>query len=632
MVGVAAPGPLDRIQFDLVVPLVFKQEQINHGYHWLFVMGRLKPGVSLDQANADISVIARRIAQDHPDTNKGWEVRVEPLQDDFLPSETKVTLWLLLGAVAFVLCIACVNVANLLLARSTVRQREVAVRVSLGASRMQIFAQLLTESLILAVLGGVAGIALAAALVRVIVSILPDYMLPSEVDVRLSMPVLIFTLFVTLSAGVLFGCAPAWQASNVDPNRALKDEGTAAGVGRRRFRQALVVMEFALALTLLAGAGLAIRSFWNLTRVELGARTDHILTFTVPVPNDRLSQPEQMVSFYRDLLGRVQSLPGVSAAVAGTGLPIAGPHRGVQIQVAGTPWSLDPMSRPETAFQAVTPGYFEEFGIQILKGRSINEQDTADGVPVAVVNESFVRRYLLNYDPLRQQIITEKLVPGAQGPQPRVQWQIVGVFHNVRSFGLRNDDVPEMDVPFWQSPWPQAEMAVHTTRDPTALTRSIADVFASVEPDLPLANVRTMTQIVDSRLAGDRFSTALYGSFAALALLLAAIGIYGVLAFAVAQRTHEIGLRLALGAGRGHVLRMILRQGVTLALLGLALGAVGACLVGRLLKSMLYGVATIDLGVFTVVALTLLVSAVLACYLPARRASSVDPLVALRYE
>lgn len=226
-------------------------------------------------------------------------------------------------------------------------------------------------------------------------------------------------------------------------------------MGRRRLRQALVVMEFALALTLLAGAGLAIHSFWNLTEVDLGARTDHILTFTVPVPNGRLPQPEQMVSFYRDLLGRIQSLPSVSAAVAGTGLPVAGPHRGVQIQIAGTTWSLDPMSRPGTAFQAVTPGFFEEFGIQILKGRSFNQQDTASSAPVAVVNENFVRRYLPSVDPLSQQIITEKLVPGAEGSQPHVQWQIVGVFRNVRSLGPRNDDVPEMDVPFWQSPWPQ---------------------------------------------------------------------------------------------------------------------------------------------------------------------------------
>jgi putative ABC transport system permease protein len=632
VVGVAAPGPLDRIQFDLVVPLVFKPEEINHGNHWLFVMGRLKPGVSLAEANLEMGGIASRIAQDHPDTNKGWEVSVEPLQNDFLPSDTRATLWLLLGAVAFVLGIACVNVANLLLARSTVREREVAVRVSLGASRVRIFGQLLMESLILAVLGGVAGVALAAALVKIIVSMLPDYMLPSEAHVRLSVPVLIFALIVTLSAGILFGCAPAWQASDTDPNCTLKETGTTgSAIGRRRLRQALVIMQFALAMTLLAGAGLAIRSFWNLTQVDLGARTDHILTFTVPVPNDRLPQSEQMIAFYRDLLARMQSLPGVSAAVVATGLPVQGPQRGVQFDIAGTP-AIDPMSRPGTAFQAVTPGYFETFGIQVLRGRSFNQQDTASGVPVAVVNENFVRSYLPNVDPLKQHIVTERLVPGSQAQQALVQWQIVGVFCNVRSFGLRNDDIPEMDVPFWQSPWPQAEMAVRTANDPARLTSSIEDVFASVEPDLPVANVRTMTQIVDSRLAGDRFSTALYGGFAAVALVLAAIGIYGVLGYAVAQRTHEIGLRLALGAGSGQVLRMILGEGITLAFFGLGLGAVGACLVGRVLKSMLYGVAAIDAGVLAVVAITLLVSAVLACYVPARRASRVDPMIALRYE
>jgi len=632
VVGVAAPGPLDRIQFDLVVPLVFKPEQINHGHHWLFVMGRLKPGVSLAGANAEMSTIARRIAQDHPDTNKGWEVSVEPLQNDFLPSDTKATLWLLLGAVAFVLCIACVNVANLLLTRSAVRQREMAMRVSLGASRPRIFAQLLAENLILAVLGGAAGVGLATALVKVIVSMLPDYMLPSEADVRLSIPVLIFALVVSLSAGLLFGCAPAWQSSDVDPNRALKECGTTSvGVGRRRLRQVLVVMEFALAMTLLAGAGLAIRSFWNLTKVDLGARTDHILTFTVPVPDDRLPQSEQTIAFYRDLLGRIHSLPGVSTAVVATGLPVEGTHRGLPFEIAGIP-PVDPTSRPGAAFQAVTPGYFEAFGIQILKGRSFNEEDTAGGAPVAVVNENFVRRYLPNVDPLTQRIVTERLVPGAQTQQAQVRWQIVGVFRNVRSFGVRNSNVPEMDVPFWQSPWPQAEMAVRTANDPTTLTRSIEDVFSSVERDLPMANVRTMTQIVDSSLAGDRFSTALYGSFATLALLLAAIGIYGVLTFAVAQQTREIGLRLALGAGRERVLRMILGEGIALAFFGLGLGAVGACLVGQLLKSTLYGVAATDAGVLAVVALTLLVSAVLACYLPARRASRVDPMVALRYE
>jgi len=630
VVGVTAPGPLDRIQFEMIVPLVFRPDQINHGFHWLFVMGRLKPHVTLAQAQADMSVVALRIAQDNPQTNTNWWVSVEPLQDDFLPPATSATLWLLFGAVGLVLCIACVNIANLLLARSTVRQREVAVRVSIGASRQRIFAQFLTESLSLAVVGGAVGVALAFALTRVIVSILPQFTLPSEADVKISGAVLLFTLLVSLSAGVVFGCAPAWQACGVDPNSVLK--GGRTGAGRRRLRQALIVVEFGLALTLLAGAGLAIRSFWNLTRVDLGVRTDHILTFSLPVADGRLAQPQQMVAFHRELLTRLQAAPGVSAAVASTGLPVEGTRGGIQFWIAGAP-AVPRESRPGAPLQAVTPGYYKVFGIKIIKGRAFTQDDSAGGVLVAVVNENFVRRYLPRVDPLTQRIIVEtKRIPGVPAERPLEEWQIVGVFRNVRSFGLRNDDVPEIDVPFWQNPSPQAEIAVRTVGDPSTITKSIAAVVASMEPDLPLANIKTMNQIVGDSLAGDRFSTMLYGVFAALALLLAVVGIYGVMTFAVAQRTHEIGLRLALGARRIQVMHMVLREGMFLALLGVAVGLLGACAFGRILKSMLYGVAAIDFGVFALVSLTLLASALLASYLPAWRASRVDPMVALRYE
>jgi len=488
----------------------------------------------------------------------------------------------------------------------------------------------LTESLVLAIVGGAVGVGLAGALTKVIVSMLPEFALPSEADVRISAAVLLFTLAVSLSAGVVFGCAPAWQACGVDPNRALK--GGRTGAGRQRLRQALIVLEFGFALTLLAGAGLALRSFWNLAQVDLGVRTDHILTFSLPVPDGRLVQPEQMVAFYRELLTRIEAAPGVSAVAASTGLPVAGTHEGIRFWIAGAP-AVDRDSRPGAAFQAVTPGYYQAFGIQIVKGREFTREDSAGGVQVAVVNENFVRHYLPRVDPLTQRIIVEsKRVPGVPAEHPLEEWQIVGVFRNVRSFGPRNDGVPEIDVPFWQSPSPQAELAVRTVGDPSAITASVADVVTCMEADLPLANVKTMDQIVDESLAGDRFFAVLYGGFAALALLLAAVGIYGVMAFAVAQRTHEIGLRLALGARRDQVLRMILTEGMSLALLGLAFGLLGAIAVGRILKGMLYGVATFDFGVFALIALALLASAVLASYLPAWRASRVDPMIALRYE
>jgi putative ABC transport system permease protein len=630
VVGVTAPGPLDRIQFEMVVPLVFRPDQINHGNHWLFVMGRLKPRVTIAEAQSDMSVVALRIAQDNPQTNTNWWVRVEPLQDDFLPSAVRTTLWLLFGAVGLVLCIACLNVANLLLARSTVRQKEIAVRVSLGASRQRIFAQFLTESLVLAIVGGAVGVGLAGALIKIIISMLPEFALPSEADVKISAAVLLFTLVVSLSAGVVFGCAPAWQACGVDPNQALK--GGRTGVGRQRLRQILIVLEFGFALTLLAGAGLAIRSFWNLAKVDLGVRTDHILTFSLPVTDGRLVQPEQMVAFYDELLTRIKAAPGVSAVAASTGLPVAGTRGGIQFWIAGAP-AVDRDSRSGAAFQAVTPGYYQTFGIQIVKGREFTREDSAGGVQVAVVNENFVRHYLPRGDPLTQRIIVEsKRIPGVPSEHPLEEWQIVGVFRNVRSFGPRNEGVPEIDVPFWQSPSPQADMAVRTMGDPSAMIANVADVVATLEPDLPIANVKTMSQIVDESLAGDRFFTVLYAGFAALALLLAAVGIYGVMAFAVAQRTHEIGLRLALGARRNQVLRMVLTEGMRLALLGLAFGLLSAFAVARILKGLLYGVATLDSGTFALVALTLFASAVLASYLPAWRASRVDPLVALRYE
>jgi putative ABC transport system permease protein len=632
VVGVMAAGPTDRLPSKLMVPLVFRPEQINHSFHWLLVMGRLKPGVSRAMAQADMDLVARHIAEEHPDTNKTWGASVEDLKDDFLADNTRSTLWLLMGAVAFVLLIACVNVTNLLLAKSTVRRREVALRAALGATRRQLFGQFFTESVVLAVLGGAAGIGLSAGITKVLQAMMPPFALPSEADVKLSIPVLLFTLTASLLAAILFGCVPAWQASRLDPNEALKEGGrTGTGASRHSLRRALVVVEFALALTLLAGAGLAVHSFWNLSRVDLGVNTDHVLTFGIPVSEGRLKQPEQIAGFYRELLEKLRAAPGIVQAEAGTGTPLLGSDNGMGFNVVGQP-QVEHSSRPDSPFQMVTPGYFQTFGIRLVQGRSFTEQDTAASIRVAMVNENFARRYLKGMDPIGQRIQVDQLIPGVPRVGPTVEWQVVGVFHNVRSSGARDDDRPEMDVPFAQSPWPQTHMAVRTTGDPAAMVPSVAAVVHSMDPDLALAGVKTLDQIASETLSGDRFSTVLYGAFAGLALTLAAVGIYGVMAFMVAQRTHEIGLRMALRAGREQVLRLILREGIILALIGLAIGLVGASLVGRTMKSMLYGVGVIDLGAFAAVGLTLLAAAILASYTPARRAAKVDPMVALRYE
>ncbi|MBZ5654981.1 MAG: ABC transporter permease [Acidobacteriia bacterium] len=632
VVGVFKPGTADRLGGQISVPLVIHPEQTGYDAHWLQVMGRLKPGVSIAQAQAEMGVIAQRIAEQHPDTNKGWSASVEPLKNDYLDRGTIQILWLLMGAVGFVLLIACANVANLMLAKGTTRLREVAVRSALGASRAQLFAQFLMESLALALLGGVAGLALGQVLIKVLVTTVPPYSLPAEADVRMSLPVLLFTFAATLVAGVMFGCMPAWQASGVSPNETLKEGGrTGASAGRSRVRRVLVVLESGLALTMLAGAGLAIHSFWNLTRVDLGIRTDHILTFSLPIPPQRFSQSEQMVTFYRQLLEKIKAIPGVSHAEAATGMPVQGPGFGMQFEIVGKPPAVDAGSRPGTGFGMVTPEYFQTFGIRVVKGRSFNEQDRAGAPRVAMVNENFARSYLGNTDPIGQRLRIEELIPGVPRLGPPVEWEIVGVFR-VHSGGARNEGFPEVNVPFWQSPWSQASLAVRTSGDPTAMIKSVAAAVNSMEPDLALADVKTMDQLVDESLVGERFVTALYAAFAAVALVLAAVGIYGVMAFAVAQRTHEIGLRMALGAGREQVLRLILKEGVVLALFGLGVGLVGAFFVARILRGLLYGVGTIDFAAFGAVAAILLATALMACYLPARRATQVDPMVALRYE
>jgi putative ABC transport system permease protein len=631
VVGILAAGPPDKNQGKLYLPLAFKPEQVNHDFHWLLVMGRLKPGVTLQQANANMLAVSANLAKAFPKSNTGWSSSVEPLKNNFLSDTTKSSLWLLLGAVGFVLLIACANVANLLLARGTARQRELALRAALGASRWEIVRQLLVESLVLATIGGTLGVALAAAVLKGILLLMPDGTLPTEADVRLNLPVLAFTLAACALSGIIFGCAPAWQAARAKTNDALKEGSRSLAGGRHRLRQALVVVEFALALTLLAGGGLAIHSLFKLANVDLGFKSDHLLTFYLPVPDGRLTGNEQVNTFYQQLIARVQAVPGTTSVSVSTGMPVDGTGFGMPFDIAGKP-SADPGKRPGAGFNMVTPAYYTTFGIHMTRGRAFTEQDRTPAVPVAIVNDTFVKKYLNGVDPLATRIVIEQLVPGVTKLGPPVEWQIVGVYSDVRNAGPKDDQFPEIDVPFYQSPWPGAVMAVRTQGDPSSLQQSIAAVIRSADPDLPMANVRTMDQIIDQSKSNDRFTTALFASFAGVALALAAFGIYGVMAFAVAQRTHEIGLRMALGAGRGQVIGSILKEGLITALIGVALGSGGAYLVGRAMQGMLYDIGAFDPVAFGVVSVTLLGCALVACLVPARRAASVDPMVALRDE
>ena len=632
VVGVVAPGVADRETSQLTVPLVFKPEQINHDFHWLLVIGRLKPGMTVSQAQADMDAVAADIAKAYPHSNKGWGAAVDPLKNDIISSDRRATLWLLLGAVAFILLIACVNVANLLLARSMARQKELAIRGALGATPRAIFTQLLTESLLLAVTGGVFGIGVGFAMLRGIMAAMPERTLPMEADVRLNLPVLGFTLLATTLAGLLFGCIPAWYASRIDPAETLKEGGrSGTSTSRHRLRRTLVIGEFALALALLAGAGLTIHSFMNLARVDLGVRTDHVLTFGLPIPDTRSKEPERIIAYYRQVLGAIQSVPGVAHASALTGLPLFGNRFGLPFTIVGKPAFTDPSLRPGTAFSMATPEYFQTFGVRLVQGRAFTEQDNSAAIRVAVVNEEFVKRFLKDSNPLEQRISVDQLIPGVTRLGPPVEWQIVGVYHNVRQYGLRIDR-PEIIVPFWQTPWPVASIGVRTSGDPNLMLKSVSAAVHSVDPQIALSNPMTMEDVHDRVLANDRFTVILFGIFAALALLLAAIGIYGVMSFSVEQRSHEIAVRMALGSSRGGVLHLIMKEGVLLACIGSCLGLVGAYFVGRAMRSILYGVTAIDLSAFLAVAFLLLAAAVLASYIPARRAASIEPMDALRAE
>ena len=630
VVGVLGKAPCDHLPWRLTIPRAFSPDQINRDFRNLLVMGRLKPGVSIDQANADMKNVTDALAREFPKSNTGWGASVEPLRNNFMAANTRTTLWMMFGAVGFVLLIACANVANLLLARGTARQRELAIRRALGASRRTIVRQLLTESVLLALVGGALGVGLAAAAMRAILAVMPPFLLPSEVDVRLSLPVLLFTLTACVLSGVLFGLAPAWQAARTDANATLKETARAAGGGRHRLRHTLVVVEFALALTLLTGGGLTIQSLINIARTDPGFRSDGVFTFYLPV-DDRLEDADAIDTFYRQFAERVSAVPSVTSVSYSSGMPAGGAWNAVPFTIAGRAVG-DPPQRPSARFNQVSPAYFETLGIRIARGRAFTEADRIGMAPVAIVNETFVKRYFPDVDPLTQRVVIDQFNPGVTNLGPGIERQIVGVSGDVRNLGPASESLPEIHVPFAQSTWARNWIAVRTAGNPLAVHQPIAAVVRSIDPDLPMVEVRTMDQLIANSTLSVRFTTVLFGAFAFVALVLAALGIYGVMAFAVAQRTHEIGLRMALGAGRSRVVGQVLRDGMRMAFFGTLIGSVGAYFVARGMRGIVPGVAPGDPTAFVVVAATLIGAALVACLLPASRAASVDPMTALRQE
>ncbi|MFP5235429.1 MAG: ADOP family duplicated permease [Acidobacteriota bacterium] len=608
------------------------------------MIGRLKPGVSLAQAQAELSAIDQRFAEQHYGVHGTSPITltVEHFRNDWLDVKTQRNLWLLFYAVGLVLLIACANIANLLLARGATRMQELAVRSALGASRGQIFAQLLTESLTLSIFGGAIGVALGWVLMKLCVAYLPNLALEStDTLVQMNLPVLAFAMAAAVFAGVVAGCAPGWRSMRINQSEALKEGSRATGGrGRTPLQSVLVSAEIALALILLAGAGLAMHSFWNLSHIDIGFEPEHVLTADLrPEPGSRparlWSSPQQVVAQQQALLERVRQIPGVGGAAMATGLPME-EGSNFRFAIAGQP--VDRAHMLTADFEAVTPSFFRTFGVRLDRGRFLSDQDTLQSPPVVVVNETFVRRYLGKSDPLDQRL--QVLLPmffqeGTKPKQPApVDCQIVGVFHDILNRGhLTGEVLPEMYFSYWQVPFPSGAIAVRTVgADPASVTNALQHAVNSVRPGTAMDHVQPMEQVISMDSSDDRFEMLLFGAFAAVALLLAGVGIYGVMSFAVAQRTHEIGVRMALGARRSDVVRLIVTNGMRMAVAGLVLGVAGAVGLGRLMHSTLYGVKTVDALSLAGVAVLLSGVALLACWFPARRSAQVDPMRALRNE
>jgi putative ABC transport system permease protein len=595
--------------------------------HYLNVIARLKPGVPLEQAQAEMNTIAAALSSQYPEANAGRGLRLVPLQEQVV-GDVRPALLVLLAAVVFVLLIASTNVANMLLARAAGRQREIAVRTALGAGRWRLVRQLLTESLLLALAGGTLGLLLALWGVDLLVAFGPSD-LPRLKEVAVDGRVLAFTFAVSLLVGLVFGLVPALQSSRPELNETLKEGGRSAtgGAGRRRVRSLLVVTEVTLSLVLLVGAGLLLKSFFRLRAVNPGFNPENVLTMQLDLTGPNYQKGSQVISFHGRLLERVKALPGVEAAATTSNVPVARDAGFARLAFAVEGQTPDPADPPVAFYNGVSPDYFRTMQIAVLRGRVFDERDVRGAQNVAIVNETLARRYLDGSDPVGRRVTLN-------GDNPKEEdWAtVVAVVRDTKPRELAGEPVAEMYMPYAQQPEPNMALMIRTAGSPDAVAAAVRREVLALDPGQPVYSVRTLPAVMSEAVATPRFRTFLLGVFAALALVLALVGIYGVMSYAVTQRTHEFGVRMALGAQGKDVLKLVVGHGMALALAGVLLGLVASFALTRVLAGLLYGVTPTDPLTFACVSLLLVAVALLACYVPARRAARVDPMVALRYE
>ena len=625
IVGVV-PHELGQIvQADLWLPTAIDPNNLERGSHNYGVVAHLKPGVTVEQARAEMTLIAQRLERAYPATNTGWGVTVFPLAEMFA-GRIRPVLLILLGAVGLLLLIACANLANLLLARAAAREREIAVRSALGAGRGRIVRQLLTENLVLALAGGVLGLALAVWSVRALRGVFPD-MFPLLQHMSVDLPVLAFTLGLSVLTGMLFGLVPAWKAARIDLNTTLKESAgrSESAGGSPRIRSALLAFEVALAVLLSVSAGLLLRSFERVVAVDPGVRIGHVLTMSLSLPDAKYHTPVERANFYRTLTDRLEALPGVRSAGAVLFLPLRVSILSFRIgmngfQVEGQPKPL-PGQEPMADYRIATPDYFRTLGIGLRRGRLFDGHDERGAKLVAVINDAMARKHFPDRNPLGARIRT-----GGQ------TLEVVGVVADAKLYGLDAPIEPAIYVPHLQHPSDSMGLAIQTEGDPAAITAAVRREIRKLDPEQPISNVRTMEQVLSDSLMLRRTSMLMLIIFAAVALSLATVGVYGLTAYSVSRRTHEIGLRVALGASRMQVLRLVVVRAMVIALAGAAIGMAAAWQLTRALAGMLYGVTATDPLVFAAVPLLLIGVAMLASYVPARKATNLDPLAALRYE